>query len=1134
MAENSEKFPNTNLVRRAVSTWIEDAYKGNNSTQAVNIIAKGYGYNLPSDGAEKAEVTLRKVPTLDVSQVLASTEAKKISLTKLKEEDGFYQYSVQVSARYTDADNQSKQVRTKLFLAYSDKEVMKPNAEMVFLPTLKAGPFISTFKRVAAGNAFDHLDPDWFINDREAKYPGFWNTLKPKRVESLQHLFREVVYAHNGLLDELVDNQSEDKSEGRYLGVPGAVTLEVLKNINWMQGYIQDNVTEKTFTLEHVAHDLDIITMGVFTSNLSGTNISRFYDSNLSFSLKLPDSKFWSEQGARHLALNALYATTGMELIDGKQVYITNSPQAVLERYIKPFTYEVDYQPAENLSLTTDFILTNLLGASPTTDYHQYQTYQVVNCDQKVRESLDDQLTREFKDDFVSDVSDKQMHEYLAKSDIKASDLTDGFSEDDEESLLDDSDLEVFQAEHDSDAVYDSYQQANEKLEQEFALIHAYNLEEEEEEIAYAESQPQAAPEFRASNSISLNAQKQVKVSVPPKTRIVSLTPAILQDASKQVSSLEQASEQVSEPVKAKAQAAKQATVQTATKSQAEQTERVEQTYPSKQELDHSYLFEHKAHNLPTLLEVLQAERDKIFAEANARIEYSHGHSTNSTRGRKRKPKTFTEVIAELARTYTLSIYPTKQGGRPSKAQKADEAKVEAFLTELMQSAALTATKKATPARVTEVALDFKRKQVESLTKLYKQPWQNTSHRLLAIVDCSKLSNHSKKIPTNAPFAKGKGKKVTYSHGSSLCIIYDSELSRPILSRIFKGNVTEPVIVKQMMEKVKELGYANAIFIFDRGYDSKEFKQFLQSHNFPFVMMSSHKLTTEKEILAAAAKRCQNGNGLNYDPHNDAYLDVHSTTFGEVHKLTDDCPWKDAVLNYITFYRPTIAHHHRRRFYNGLMKKAVNYSEGKANPTKAELDSGLFIASQEGEKTVYKLNMYVYSSLHHNTCQMMVTNIRFDDLCGLENQMLSLVRYASAIMAIYSLRWDIEILFRVMKAMFKQHGIAVRNPASLGVKIGIAIVAATIKRILERKRVQNLNKQQKNQDTHNTLIKDLDNFITGCKFLVIDGDVENMRMDVQTTNTTVNYMQKVYTVNITPLYTRAQFTTFRAAQKVNA
>lgn len=110
---------------------------------------------------------------------------------------------------------------------------------------------------------------------------------------------------------------------------------------------------------------------------------------------------------------------------------------------------------------------------------------------------------------------------------------------------------------------------------------------------------------------------------------------------------------------------------------------------------------------------------------------------------------------------------------------------------------------------------------------------------VLQIPDTEELRNY---------FGYGKNHKTSYARASASCI-YDLENGIIITSRINPYKVAERDSAKDMIEELVQIGLKNDLFLFDRGYPSRDFIAYLDALGIKYVMRCQKN--TIKEIVEA-------------------------------------------------------------------------------------------------------------------------------------------------------------------------------------------------------------------------------------------------------------------------------------------
>ena len=126
---------------------------------------------------------------------------------------------------------------------------------------------------------------------------------------------------------------------------------------------------------------------------------------------------------------------------------------------------------------------------------------------------------------------------------------------------------------------------------------------------------------------------------------------------------------------------------------------------------------------------------------------------------------------------------------------------------------------------------------------------QFKGYRLLAIDGSVLQVGNSKEIIEEFGYAENQSVKVARAMASG---VYDVENDMMLTTTIEKYGSSERTMAMELINKVESLGFKNDLFLFDRGYPSKEFISFIEGKNQKYLMrVASNYL---KQVMQAREK----------------------------------------------------------------------------------------------------------------------------------------------------------------------------------------------------------------------------------------------------------------------------------------
>lgn len=111
-------------------------------------------------------------------------------------------------------------------------------------------------------------------------------------------------------------------------------------------------------------------------------------------------------------------------------------------------------------------------------------------------------------------------------------------------------------------------------------------------------------------------------------------------------------------------------------------------------------------------------------------------------------------------------------------------------------------------------------------------------YRLMAIDGTVLELNNTNELMDEFGYAENQSVKVARALASGL---YDIENDMMLAATISKYRSSERNLAMQLINKVEELGFKNDLFLFDRGYPSKDFVSFIESKEQKYLMRVSSK-----------------------------------------------------------------------------------------------------------------------------------------------------------------------------------------------------------------------------------------------------------------------------------------------------
>lgn len=995
-----------------------------------------------------------------------------------------YNYNIPADSKYAEfnreppkSDDKNKQRRYKqnsvhLGLAYSPYPIRRLDRNSVIYPLVGSGTFYDSLtSRVITNSPLNHL--------RNSKPNDYWDEITNKIDKSAVHeVSRHFTAASNGMVNYIRNKilDQNDKPVYYELGIPGFIVYKVLSLCGWITGYLALNVSRGVhIEVQHMTQEIDMATLGLFNGALNGMDAANFFSNNLAFSKTIEGSNHWARAGQRYVELEKLDPQVSMIETEDGYGYVLKEIQIVLDRLLIPLTSQVTYTDVEKdppsqaekpqprlagrISTKEVFDAQGLRTPNPKKDRLRYVTCVETVIEKGKLEDLSNQLNTELEEHLEEEGLTEETLEMLAKGDLKSSDLNGDYG---------------FTFEHPDHFVDVETKAAN-------AQTTSSSVPQESTDDSKPQDNDNPKAKVRTKAKTKAKSERLETVTTPIRTPDSCFSPGAL-ELKKAEGSTTQVNQETS-----KSTQSDQATDTNALTSG---------DVPSS---DQTHSDQEDSLTIAQYIEKVRAGEpvdEKAFCE-QAMIEIVAAHRNMiklSKQDGRRTVKSLERLANEVVAKLLQAEQPERGRGR---LNKATAKRSQALCNSILSFADYKTSPDAIDPKLHQLTRNpLANQHVEFLKNLHlhqKEFVNNKSSKRIILVDCSILPSRADGISTNRTTGQGSKKKGTYVKGSKLLNLVDLELNRTVFTRVFSSNISEHTFLQTVMKIVCKLGYQDAIFIFDRGYDNRSFKTTLEKLGLKYVMMSKAALKEETAILARTSAKVKQTKVSQYDPDQDAYLDVYSTTYDELGYTDEDGSLAGKTVNYITLYRPARGHHQLRRHYEAQVDKAITYTKGTKKPTKSEIETKLFVQVESEGETIWCLNTSVYDLLYKNDCQMLCTNIEFTNIQGIGETIVENLRYASAVVALYDMRWDIELFFRICKSTFKKTGVAVRLDASLGVKLGIALLISNIHRIMQRAHNMWLQLQNKHRDTHNTLHKILMRFLKDVRVSVSeDGEPEEV------------------------------------------
>lgn len=289
----------------------------------------------------------------------------------------------------------------------------------------------------------------------------------------------------------------------------------------------------------------------------------------------------------------------------------------------------------------------------------------------------------------------------------------------------------------------------------------------------------------------------------------------------------------------------------------------------------------------------------------------------------------------------------------------------------------------------------------------------------------------------------------------NISYVIDQDNALPLLYEVYEGSIIDNSQCIYMVEKIKEYGYKNIGFIFDRGYFSKKNIDELREKGYEYILMVKSNTQSIQECIKEV--------GISLKLMNKYYLPEHGVYGTTIEKKLFESDKK--AVNIHLYYDNVRAENERNEWLNLLNKTEKELMKKVDEKIVKEKDLERF-----KKLFILKFDDYGYlKSYKRNEKKIQ----EYTDKLGYFSIVTSKEMEASEALRIYRDRDSIEKMFRSIKSSFGYDKFGVHTDSSIIAKTHLVFMASIIRSVMGQ-RLKELVKKDKKHYTIPASIREVE------------------------------------------------------------